>query len=546
MFSLRQALTLPGLKEARVVAGATGLERVVRRVHVVVEVAAGLSGEPDALVLTTGQGLPQDAGEQRALVTGLAAAGLAGIALLMGWHLEQIPESFAQAAQEAGFPLLELPRGTDLGRVVEQLAAALLPAQSALERRSQELQRQLTQIVLTGGELPAVATALASFLERSVLIENTAFEVLAAAQHGPIDEARRQMVELGRSSADRVALFLAQGIYRELQQQMGPLRMSARPAAGLTMERVAAPIVAGGEIYGYIWIVAGDRPLTGLDELAIEGAATVSALLLLKEQAVREARQSQRGDLLDQLLSLTANPLSTLVEQANQAGYRLDRAHQVVFVQLPDEHRGARGYLAPQFEDWLGRQLHAPLVVVRERGIAAIIETPDQQLGVRLAQGLLNDLQPGVPDVYIGVSQINAAGQPLRRGYDQAVVAAEIGRRLRLERRVCPAWELGLLEWLYHLAPERLADNPYYLQIDQLARHDQRHRHDLLRSLEAYLDCGGALAEAALRLNIHRNTLAYRLNRVTELLGVDLREVEQRLNLHVAIKCYRVQLAALA
>jgi purine catabolism regulator len=66
-------------------------------------------------------------------------------------------------------------------------------------------------------------------------------------------------------------------------------------------------------VYGYIWIVAGDHPLTELDELAIDHAATVAALALLKDQAVRESQQAMRGDLLTQLLRDEAE-----IEQADE------------------------------------------------------------------------------------------------------------------------------------------------------------------------------------------------------------------------------------
>ena len=60
-----------------------------------------------------------------------------------------------------------------------------------------------------------------------------------------------------------------------------PVRLEAQPDLGMTMERIVSPIVVGGEIYGYIWIVAGDHPLTDLDELALDHAATVAAQLAL-------------------------------------------------------------------------------------------------------------------------------------------------------------------------------------------------------------------------------------------------------------------------
>ena len=84
--------------------------------------------------------------------------------------------------------------------------------------------------------------------------------------------------------------------------KLQPMRLAAVPDLGMTMERVVAPIVVGREIFGYLWIVAGDHPLTELDELAIDHAATVAALVLFKEQTVREAQHAARGERTGRLV----------------------------------------------------------------------------------------------------------------------------------------------------------------------------------------------------------------------------------------------------
>jgi len=58
----------------------------------------------------------------------------------------------------------------------------------------------------------------------------------------------------------------------------------------------------------------------------------------------------------------------------------------------------------------------------------------------------------------------------------------------------------------------------------------------LLQTLGAYLATNGSPTDAADRLHLHRNTVLYRLGRLEDLLGVDLRDAEVRLALHLALK----------
>jgi DNA-binding PucR family transcriptional regulator len=58
--------------------------------------------------------------------------------------------------------------------------------------------------------------------------------------------------------------------------------------------------------------------------------------------------------------------------------------------------------------------------------------------------------------------------------------------------------------------------------VGRLAEVDREGHSELLKTLEAYLACGGAVAEAATQLYVHRNTLRKRVARIEEALGVDL------------------------
>jgi len=68
-----------------------------------------------------------------------------------------------------------------------------------------------------------------------------------------------------------------------------------------------------------------------------------------------------------------------------------------------------------------------------------------------------------------------------------------------------------------------------------LEQHDRRRGSELIATLDAYLALGGALAQAAERLNIHRNTLSYRLGRIAELTGRDLNDATTRFLMQAAL-----------
>ena len=69
-----------------------------------------------------------------------------------------------------------------------------------------------------------------------------------------------------------------------------------------------------------------------------------------------------------------------------------------------------------------------------------------------------------------------------------------------------------------------------------LLRHDERSAIPLLPTVEAFTRHGGRLRETSAEIYVHRNTLAYRLDRASEILGVDLKEPSVRLAIELALK----------
>lgn len=78
-----------------------------------------------------------------------------------------------------------------------------------------------------------------------------------------------------------------------------------------------------------------------------------------------------------------------------------------------------------------------------------------------------------------------------------------------------------------------------------LEDHDARRGSDLVATLVAYLNLGGALAQAADVLGVHRNTLSYRLNRVAELTDRDLNDPHTRFLFQIAVSIRALQRAGL-
>jgi hypothetical protein len=84
-------------------------------------------------------------------------------------------------------------------------------------------------------------------------------------------------------------------------------------------------------------------------------------------------------------------------------------------------------------------------------------------------------------------------------------------------------------------APEKDVERFYRAALGPLLVEDARQRGELSRTLLAYLECGGNTVQAAKRVCAHRNTVLYRLDRLNQLLGRDLRDPQVRFVLQLAL-----------
>lgn len=71
--------------------------------------------------------------------------------------------------------------------------------------------------------------------------------------------------------------------------------------------------------------------------------------------------------------------------------------------------------------------------------------------------------------------------------------------------------------------------------IAPLGEYDREHNSDLVHTLRVFFEANANASEAADRLFLHRNSMAYRLERVQNLTGLDLRDCRVRLALQLGL-----------
>lgn len=543
MLTIADALNLAIFKDAKLVAGAKGINNTIRWVHIV---SMPESGEykwtkGHELILTVGLGLRENQQKQRELIPKLSELNIAGLVLSIGHYFEHAPDIIVQEANRLGFPIIELPGDVPFVEVTEAIFTHIMNEQYATLQRAQAIHKTLMDIVLSGGSLQNLTEALSNLLDKSITIESVSYDVLADAQRGSVDPARQRTLDSGHTSPEVIQFLQHIQLNKRLLEEGTAIYIEPRPEMGMELERIVAPILVGKKILGYMWIVANSGELTDLDTVAIEQSATVAALLMYKERAVLESKRAIRGDFFSQLLRSEAYSQSELESQAAIFDFRLNRHYQVMIVEYDSQDENIdSSFVLSRVESLVKEQLQA-MVVVREQRIVIIPQVHQSVPDKRIAELIFDSLKPMVKEVLVGIGKLTDSVHGISDSYEQALEALTIARSMEQANGIFSFDELGLLHWLHQLPEAALEENVYYRALSELDNYDSDQNKQLFETLEAYLEFGGRMKEAADSLFVHRNTLTYRLERIEELIGLDLREANHQINLYVALKTYQLR-----
>jgi DNA-binding PucR family transcriptional regulator len=305
-------------------------------------------------------------------------------------------------------------------------------------------------------------------------------------------------------------------------------------AAVRIKDRLISLVRPRGEVLGVLAVVDPKDDADEYTVFALEQAATSLAVELSHLRHLAEVELRLCRELVEDLLGGTDE--ASAYARSEAFGHDLHRIQYVVVVQW--RNRAADD----AFARTVGRAASAvgmPSLVTRRSDHVVLVaegSPRDHALYETLAR------ETGTPDGTIGVSARCDTPDGIPGHYQEALRALEVRRRSRRRYGTTFFDDLGLYRILGSGNEYQELEAFVREWLGQLVDYDGRHRTELVETLSRYFDCGGNYAETAESLAIHRSTLRYRLQRIREISGHDLTNVENRLNLQVATRVWKIML----
>lgn len=531
MIKVGDILTFEQLGNIEVMAGASGLDRIVNWVTIL-EVLDELDLlEKGDLLVTTGYDLNQNLELQEQLIPILVKKELAGLAIQTGYYLHEIPPLILETADKLHFPVLKLPSTLSFNKLTQSILHQIISLQNHLLKYSEDIYHKFINIVLKNQGLTEIAETLAQLIKRPVQFINILYEPLCTACPSKKEVNWPHFSALAHSGIK----FKAKGI-EEIRVE--------------NKKFWVMPISTGLESLGYTCVMGDEAELGEMDTIAIGHATALAALVFSKEQAIKDVENKQKEEFLE--LGLSGTTIG-LAKKASSLGYDTKKGYYLMLFQYEREEKIIiekasallwRWQVLNVVESTFSKENFYFMHKFLNHQLLLFIQPhvqPDVKMMKLLCDKMIRKLEKATlvqgQKVYWGISNFHLPLKEFKEAFTEASRAVKIG--MKLNQPVTHIHEHDLFNFYLDLPNTDFLANFVERNIGKLQKNDPASHNHLLETLNTYLTCNSNIQEAAARLFIHRQTLRYRLKKIEKILDIDLRDPEVRLKLQLALSMSR-------
>lgn len=542
MISVDDALQLPSLESCKLLAGGGGLDRQIRYVTVMDTPDIGRWLRGNEFLLCNIYVIKDDIQSQVQLVSDCHDCNVAALGVKTKRFVDGLPQAMLEKAEELALPIIEIPDEYAWIDVIHPLLTHIINQQYERLLKASQLHHRFTDLALQGVGLGEITRVLGEVTGFPVVMTDESFSILHASPSHWNSENIRDL--LGRMSRD----IQGRGLSSDLGRNVVHISYDDRDLDGGLL---ASLIARGSDRYG--WLICfhkGHEDVRPEDYMAMEYAATVAALDVMKSRAVDQVKRSFRNDFLYDLINGKMADEEAIRARALSLGWNLHSSYALMTMEVDELGPGASALETDSTRDSVFHSarrcalgINPSSMVLQIGGSVTIFLPAEVQQGDDLlpaARQLKSVIErsPRVKEVTAGIGRVYQGLSLIPRSYQEAQRALQLGRMVWGSGSVTHYDRLGIYRILLSSDAGELAA---FLEefLGPIMSESRAGDSPLLDTLDAFFQCDEDVSKAASLLFIHPNTVRYRLRKVEEVTGLSLASNQHKINLQMALKIYR-------
>lgn len=553
--TVKELLNLSSMKNANILAGENGIGREIMRLNVM-EVPDIINWvEEGEFLLTTAYSMKDNIGELDKLIIQLDKKGVAGLGIKIKRYINEIPKTSLEQAELLKFPLIEIPVDISFSTILTEGLTEIVNAHTNTLNRIGNIQNKLINVMLNGGGLKEIATAIHESIDGNTVAIK---EYIIGTSVIFCDDNKKTNIKdiVEAENIKRIH------IQKQYSHEKTPSK-STNILEGVKTNRRNIPIYSENIEYGCVYIWEDKRALSDIELIVIEAATPIIALAIHKKITILEEESNNNTEFLDNLFSGKEDDFEKAIERTPYFDFDINNRYSVIAISINDTDQYSK-----HITDYSNsiQQLKFKLLsniqrISKKEGYSVISSFRTSGIVVLFSSSIDNEIKNVNWDIknfcykilnyaehekyndfiYIGIGRNYDKPQKIAESYKEAYRAISYQNNI-LNDRIVYYDDLGIYRILFFecLQPEL---NEFYLEmLESLVKYDKNKKTDLILTLKKYFEFEGNLKEISEKMFIHYNTVVYRMQRIKEILGVNLNNYEDRLNLQIALKILDMKL----
>ncbi|PEP74462.1 PucR family transcriptional regulator [Bacillus toyonensis] len=390
--------------------------------------------------------------------------------------------------------------------------------------------------------LEEFADTISEILQCPVTIEDVNHRLLAYSTHNERIDSARVATIMGRRVPEKVINSLwKEGIIPELLKKREPIRVKKIDGVGLS-NRVAISIWNKEEVLGFIWAMEDEHPLTEENCTLLKKAAEAIKSKLIQIQARKNIKGEQSQEFLWKLLTNHIKVNEEIIENFHRLHITPASVFTIIVFQFEqeiiNEIERQISYLlktSQHFEGLLG-------TIDRNRLILLIpldgVNRPSNEIN-NFVEMFVHKMEKrfGIKSIKPAFSSVYSDYQKVDKAYKEALTVLSIKEKFPCDTANIYGYQnMGIYQLIDLLLEKRKCEEYENQALQKLYDYDHKYNCDLVETLETFLNKDCNVGEVAKSLNIHPNTLSYRLKRICEISEIDLKDPNKKMIMFLDLK----------
>ncbi len=521
--TVQEILLLPSMAGSKVIAGKQNVGKTVTAPNVTeVTDLANLANESEAIFCPGLLNSNQNE-ELRGQILQLKPKRVSAICFKKGRFFRISPE-IANLAEIQGFVLIELPVEVVLTNIVREISEEILQRKALAFRELQSKTENLLDILQNTQDLEATLTRMETVVGNPILLYTTDFEFIHSRKTQSLlnDELKTALLMVMKQNSDRPT--------EEHEFETNGLKVYYLSILLTKQSRFA------------IFLLEEDQMIRSSDKQAIGRIARILAVELRNASETKKIQNQYRDQFIRDLLLKNSGNTLDLCMLGLAYGLTLNPDDQFVVAivnlqsELGDLERDnfnikiIQQMVSSFTRTSLNHTVADDRLVLIFRGHALSIPVIKQEL--QLFQTRIAPLLKGVKVFFCLSEEGNIASLP--RLYQEATKVSQIYSILKPNINILTKKNSEPYYLLLGLKDNPDAQEYRRKFIEPLRTFDQEFSGNLVETLKIYLS-NMSIKDTAESMQLHYNTISYRLRKIKSILGLNLKDAVEVFMLQLAL-----------